>query len=236
MLSEAKSRSSGLTKRKIRLAIPALIIVLAVFYLIPQFFKFDKETYRFVSAWGSEGSQPGQFSGPIGIAIDNASFIYVSDAENNRIQKFTSDGAFVAEWGSEGDELGQLARPMHISFSPDGKLYVAEYLNDRIQIFDTEGSSLGAIGTPGDEPGQFDAPGGVGVDREGNIYVADFYNHRVQKLSKAGEFLSVLGESGRVFSGKLHYPTDITIGSMEASMWQTPIISVFNSFPAWENS
>ncbi len=84
MLSFAISRSSGLTKRKIRLAIPALIIVLAVFYLIPQVFKFDKETYRFVSAWGREGSQSGQFSGPIGIAIDNASFIYVSDAENNR--------------------------------------------------------------------------------------------------------------------------------------------------------
>ena len=82
-----------LTKRKILLAISVLIIVLVLFYIIPLFFKSDKEAYQFVSTWGSEGSQPGQFSGPIGIAIDKAGFIYVSDAENDRIQKFTSDGS-----------------------------------------------------------------------------------------------------------------------------------------------
>ena len=72
-----------LTKRKIFPAIPVLIIVLVVFNLIPLFFKSDKEAYRFVSTWGSEGSQPGQFSGPIGIAIDSASFIYVSDGSKH---------------------------------------------------------------------------------------------------------------------------------------------------------
>ena len=71
-----------LTKRKILLAISVLIIVLVLFYIIPLFFKSDKEAYQFVSTWGSEGSQPGQFSGPIGIAIDKAGFIYVSDAED----------------------------------------------------------------------------------------------------------------------------------------------------------
>jgi DNA-binding beta-propeller fold protein YncE len=41
--------------------------------------------------------------------------------------------------------------------------------------------------------------------------VADFYNHRVQKLSPSGEFVAFIGKSGRVGSGKLHYPTDVTL-------------------------
>jgi DNA-binding beta-propeller fold protein YncE len=130
-------------KRNILLAIPVLVVILAIIYIIPLFLKPDKETYEFLDAWGSEGNAPGQFSGPIGIAIDKAGFIYVSDAENDRIQKFTSEGIFVAQWGSEGSEPGQLSRPMHITFSPDGRLYVAEYMNDRVQIFDTDGNSLG---------------------------------------------------------------------------------------------
>ena len=207
-----------LMRRKILLVIPMLIALLIVFCIIPLFFKSDKETYQFVSTWGSKGSTPVQFSGPIGIAIDKAGFIYVSDAENNRIQKFTSEGIFVAQWGSEGSSPGQLSRPMHIAFSPDGKLYVAEYLNDRIQIFDTEGNSLGVIGTTGEEPGQFDAPAGVDVDMEGNIYVADFYNHRVQKISPSGKFLAFIGGPGRVGNGKLHYPTDIT-RSLDGSIY-----------------
>lgn len=162
------------TKRKILLAIPAFIVILTMLYAIILFWKPDKESYRFASSWGSEGAMPGQFSGPIGIAIDGAGFIYVSDSENNRIQKFTSEGAFITQWESEGDEPGQLSRPMHISFSPDDKLYVAEYMNDRIQIFDTGGNSLGSIGETGEEPGQFDSPAGLDVDTEGNIYVADF--------------------------------------------------------------
>ena len=46
-------------------------------------------------SFGSQGSGQGQFSGPRGVAVDDDGSILVADAGNNRIQKFTSDGAFV---------------------------------------------------------------------------------------------------------------------------------------------
>lgn len=49
--------------------------------------KFDGNG-RFVTMWGSEGSGPGRFSTPLGIAVDSNGGVFVSDWGNNRIQKF----------------------------------------------------------------------------------------------------------------------------------------------------
>ena len=37
-------------------------------------------------------------SNPTDITADSAGNVYVLDAENNKIQKFTTDGIFVKEW------------------------------------------------------------------------------------------------------------------------------------------
>jgi DNA-binding beta-propeller fold protein YncE len=42
----------------------------------------------FLAAWGDSGSQNGEFDDPRGIAVDRHGNIYVSDTDNNRIQKF----------------------------------------------------------------------------------------------------------------------------------------------------
>ena len=38
---------------------------------------------------GTEGSGPGQFSHPVGVAVDSANNVYVVDCDNYNIQKFT---------------------------------------------------------------------------------------------------------------------------------------------------
>jgi DNA-binding beta-propeller fold protein YncE len=56
-----------------------------------------------VEAWGSEGSGIGKFRFPKGVAIDpNTGNIFVTDTNNNRIQKFTFTGAQL----HNGDLLG----------------------------------------------------------------------------------------------------------------------------------
>ncbi|QLH31923.1 MAG: hypothetical protein HWD62_05290 [Cyclobacteriaceae bacterium] len=40
------------------------------------------------------GNGDGQFFFPLGIATDNSGNVYVTDTNNNRIQKFNSSGGF----------------------------------------------------------------------------------------------------------------------------------------------
>ncbi len=45
-----------------------------------------------------QGTGPGQFNGPSGIAVDSNGNVYVVDTFNARIQKFDSYGAYVLDW------------------------------------------------------------------------------------------------------------------------------------------
>jgi DNA-binding beta-propeller fold protein YncE len=56
----------------------------------------------FVLKWGSLGSSQGQFYYPMGIGFGPAGNVYVSDSNNHRIQKFTSNGTFITKWGGPG--------------------------------------------------------------------------------------------------------------------------------------
>ena len=199
---------ASLLKRPLVATSLALLIVTGT-YARTLFFTRGDLRYMLVQTWGSEGSEPGEFKNPVGVAIGPSGDIYVTDTGNNRIQRFRPAGAFVAVWGEGGNELGQLDRPMHAVFGPDGYLYVAEYLNDRIQIFTEGGKAVRALGTSGTEPGTFDAPGGVAVALNSDVYVADFFNHRAHRLDAGGDIVGILGTSGRATRGALHYPTDL---------------------------
>ena len=59
---------------------------------------------RRIRSFGQEGSAPGQFLSPRGVAVDRAGNILVVDEGNHRIQKFTADGKFIASVGSKGEQ------------------------------------------------------------------------------------------------------------------------------------
>ncbi len=59
--------------------------------------KFDKDG-RFIKHWGSTGTEPGQFQGLKGLAIDAQGNVYVADAGNKRIQVFDADGTFKSQF------------------------------------------------------------------------------------------------------------------------------------------
>jgi DNA-binding beta-propeller fold protein YncE len=40
-----------------------------------------------------------RFEFPKGIAVDASGFVYVTDDENHRVQKFDTNGNFISEWG-----------------------------------------------------------------------------------------------------------------------------------------
>jgi DNA-binding beta-propeller fold protein YncE len=167
--------------------------------------------YEFVKAWGSKGSDPGQFSDPTGVAISGDE-VFVADSRNGRIQVFDLDGNFKRMFGKPGDQPGALGRPMNLT-ADDGELYVPEYFNDRIQVFGLDGTPKRIIGGPGSGPGEFSGPGGVAVGKNGELYVADFYGQRVQALKPDGAFIRQWGQTGRTSHavGSFYYPTDVAV-------------------------
>jgi len=57
--------------------------------------------------FGAFGSGNGQLNSPRHVAVDGSANIYVADAGNNRVQKFTASGTFLATWGESGTGDGQ---------------------------------------------------------------------------------------------------------------------------------
>ncbi len=165
-------------------------------------------TYEVTTVWGEHGSEPGQFDEPIGIAIAGDE-VFVSDAQNNRIQVFDSDGHVLRTIGTAVGAAG-LGRPMHLAIH-DETLYVPDFLADRIYVFSLDGQLLREIGSSGLEEGAFDAPGSVAIDAEGQLYVTEFYGHRVQLLGADGTFARQWGTPGEpgMEPGTFMYPTDV---------------------------
>jgi len=143
--------------------------------------KFTREG-KWVLAFGSHGSEPGQFVRPQGIALDAQNRLWVADACNHRIQVFDRTGQLLFHWGQEGQALGQLAYPYGLDFDQDGNVYVAEFGNHRVQKFTPAGKSLGSFGREGKKAGELYSPWGIALDSRGTLHVLDTYNQRVQRV------------------------------------------------------
>jgi DNA-binding beta-propeller fold protein YncE len=152
---------------------------------------------RFLREWGKKGSLPGEFHFPIGIAIDTADAIFVTDFYNARVQKFSVDGKLLAV-------IPVLPSPGGIAVSRPGDLYIAHFAEqkreerktDRISVYDPSGKLLRQWGRTGSGEGEFDCPGGIALGQEGRVYVADQTNRRVQVFDGKGNFLFKWGEYG----------------------------------------
>jgi DNA-binding beta-propeller fold protein YncE len=150
---------------------------------------------KFVKKWGSYGTGNGQFgglnvgpgSGDIatgGFPFSVVGNLYVADTQNDRIQKFDSNGDFITTWGAEGSDEGQFDQPTGVATDPtSGNVLVVEGGNNRVQEFTPTGTFVSTWGSKGSGKGQFSFPLGIATDPAGNVYVVDTENYRVQKFS-----------------------------------------------------
>ncbi|MEK7630504.1 MAG: 6-bladed beta-propeller [Patescibacteria group bacterium] len=165
--------------------------------------------YTFVTKWGTLGSGDGQLNGAYHLAVDAADNVYVTERENFRVQKFTSDGVFLGSWGSYGAGDGQFDTPSGVA--TDGThVYVTDRLNHRIHKFTTAGTFVLVWGTRGTGDGQFDQPTGVALDTSGKVYVADRNNHRIQIFDGNGGFVGKIGTVGSL-DGELLQPRAVAV-------------------------
>jgi len=156
--------------------------------------------------FGFDGTEPGAFNRPYGIAVDVSDCVYVTDTGNNRVQKFTSSGGFVASWGVEGSGSAQFNTPIGIAVDASGYVYVTDVYNYRVQKFDPSGGFVAAWGSYGTGEGRFNLPYGVAIGSGGEVYVADAANNRVQVFDSDGAFMMSWGSPGSG-EGEFNFPS-----------------------------
>jgi len=151
-----------------------------------------------VDSFGSEGTAPGQFIYPTGVAVAEDGAIYVSEfGGNDRIQVFSPDGGYLRHWGRYGEAAGEFKRPQGIALAPD-RVYVADAANHRIQVLTRDGTPIAAWP-------DVQYPYSVALDADGNVLVAEYGRHRVVKFSPEGQRLGQHGHAG-VAPGELDTP------------------------------
>ena len=145
--------------------------------------KFDARG-RFLTSWGSRGTQPGQFDAPHSIATDAGGNVYVADPGNKRIQVFDGNGTFKSQ-------IADIGVPMAICISrgPHPYLYSSHagdsYGMDDAAIYKLEldGTIVGRFGSAGKELKQFGLVNAIDCRTSNELYVGELTNWRVQRLT-----------------------------------------------------
>jgi sugar lactone lactonase YvrE len=149
--------------------------------------KFDK-TGKFIKAWGTKGTAPGQFDLPHALAFDSKGRLFVADRNNNRIQIFDQNGKFLAAWK-------QFGRPSGIYIDRKDNMYVGDSESNTprnpgwkrgIYVGSAKTGKVTAF-IPNPEPDpdpdhtNASAAEGVAADEQGNVYGAEVQAKTLKK-------------------------------------------------------
>lgn len=160
-----------------------------------------------VETWGEVGSEPGQFNfvrNPVrqdddnwaDVAFDSQGNIYVVDAGNHRVQKFSPDRKFLQTIGSFGGGPDQFLWPFGITIDANDVLYIADDHAGTVHRFSTDGASLGRIGSSGPNPAQLNGLGYPAIAPDGSVWIPNWGSDMVSVFSPDGDFVFSFGTSG----------------------------------------
>jgi hypothetical protein len=138
---------------------------------------FAEKIYYPGISFGSEGSGPGQFKEPVGVAVNDstglepgAGDVYVVDEGNNRVERFSSSGVYLGQFNGSGTYEVENKEVMHGLAAPTG----AFSHPDQIAV-DNSGNPL--------DPSA------------GDVYVTDTAHKAIDKFSPTGEYLGQITET-----------------------------------------
>lgn len=150
---------------------------------------------RYIGNAGN-GSLGGQLKNPRGVAISTApghvGEVYVTEGDNERVQRFASDGSFQLAWGADVVASGP-------GNSPDGRFEICVAADG-----DVCKAAVESGGNPSDNlrNGALFNPQGIAIDNDtGNVYVFDLGNYRVNQYDADGAFIRSFGAFDLVAPG-----------------------------------
>lgn len=141
-----------------------------------QLFDTDGE---FITAIGSLGSLPGQFSEPVGIALGSDDSIFVTDTWNGRIQRLAPDLLPLSEWPVDAWFGESINNKPYLALDQDDRIYVTDPEGYRVLMFDQNGQYLGRFGQYSLDTNGFSLPNGIAIGPDGRLYIADAGNNRI---------------------------------------------------------
>ena len=148
--------------------------------------KFSKEG-KYLFDWGKKGDKAGEFNTPHGIDLDSKGNVYVADRENNRIQKFNSNGLFLKEWkNNTATQLYSLSIDKRNNLFAIDNLTINDTLIKGADIlhFDSRLNILMRFGRTDSDGVSVPRYHDIDIDNSSNIYVAETLGKRIRKFRK----------------------------------------------------
>ena len=135
----------------------------------------------------SDGSSPGVFCCPNGIAINpENNSIYICDGGNNRVQVYNKSFEFVFQFSEK------MNGPLGICIKQN-RVYVIQFTSHCLNVYSTEGKCLKSVGVEGKKELEFDGPSGLDISTDKDrIYITEYENDRVQCLDLNLKFNSFI--------------------------------------------
>jgi hypothetical protein len=188
----------------------------------------------FLGSFGSQGTSPGDFQFPTGVAVGPDGTVYVADETNDNVQYFSPTGTYLGTFGTA------VSGAYGVAVSANGTVYAPDVLG-HVDVFNATGTLEGTFGSPGTTNGKLSNPTGVGISPSGIVYVADSNNNRIQEFSPtvgSATFVSTFGSVG-TNPGQFEDPLDVAFspsGVTYVADTENNRIDVFSSTGVYQSS
>lgn len=133
----------------------------------------------------------GKLKKPVGVAVDNAGFIFVSDTERKEVLIYDTNGEFLKAVGGD------------LNFTPtdiavdNENLYVLDTRKSLVRVLNPmTGAQVGEIGKTNDPAQSLSLPTRMNLDDKGVLWVTNAGSGTVSSYDRDGHFLGSFGKFG----------------------------------------